>query len=148
MNKTTTELQLQLLSCWQHRSAYQSMQLPCCACPITHTRTLSLLQDPSYVPGPDMVREAKTSQYFPDVAAAALEVLRDQVSTEELKRYMRKLHDHQVNPEQADLVTFELVYLLAERVCCSSFVSINSNLDKAVLTTSWLLSMLPSTLHA
>lgn len=89
-----------------------------------------------------MVREAKTSQYFPDVAAAALEVLRDQVSTEELKRYMRKLHDHQINPEQAALVTFELVYLLAERVCYPPHVSISSSVDKAVLTVSWLLSML------
>ena len=134
MNKTTIELQSQLLSCWQHRSAYQSIHLPCYACPTTHTTTSSLLQDPSYVPGPDMVREAKTSQYFPDVAAAALEVLRDQVSTEELKRYMRKLHDHQSNPEQADLVTFELVYLLAERVCCLPHVSITSRVGRAVLT--------------
>ncbi|KAL3140399.1 hypothetical protein ABBQ38_004659 [Trebouxia sp. C0009 RCD-2024] len=72
-------------------------------------------QDPSYVPGPEMVPGAKTSQFFPDVAAAALEVLRQQVSTEELKRYLRKLHDRQINSEQAELVTFELVYLLAER---------------------------------
>lgn len=63
-----------------------------------------------------MVPGAKTSHFFPDVAAAALEVLRQQVSTEELKRYLRKLHDRQINPEQAELVTFELVYLLAERV--------------------------------
>ncbi|KAL3153705.1 hypothetical protein ABBQ32_013302 [Trebouxia sp. C0010 RCD-2024] len=62
-----------------------------------------------------MVPGAKTSHFFPDVAAAALEVLRQQVSTEELKRYLRKLHDRQINPEQAELVTFELVYLLAER---------------------------------
>ena len=101
-------------------AAQVSMQLTCCAFLTTHTATFSLLQDPSYVPGPDMLREARTSQYFPDIAAAALEVLRDQVSTEELKRYMRKLHDHQINPEQAELVTFELVYLLAERVCFSS----------------------------
>ena len=65
-----------------------------------------------------MVPGAKTSHFFPSVAAAALEVLRQQVSTEELKRYMRKLHDRQLNPEQAELVTFELVYSLAERVCC------------------------------
>ena len=75
-----------------------------------------MLQDPSYVPGPEMVPGAKTSHFFPDVAAAALEVLRQQVPTEELKRYLRKLHDRQINPAQAELVTFELVYLLAERV--------------------------------
>lgn len=63
-----------------------------------------------------MVPGAKTSHFFPDVAAAAFEVLRQQVSTEELKRYLRKLHDRQINPEQAELVTFELVYLLAELV--------------------------------
>lgn len=80
--------------------------------------SLSLVQDPSYVPGPDMVSETKTTQYFPDVAAAALEVLRQQVTTEELKRFLRKMHDHQINPEQAEFATFELVYTLAERVSC------------------------------
>ena len=104
--------------------------------PTTHTSTLSLLQDPGYVPGPDMVREAKTSQHFPDIAAAALEVLRDQTSTEELKRYMRKLHDHQINSEQAELVTFELVYLLAERVRCLPRDAINNSVGNAVLTTT------------
>ena len=63
-----------------------------------------------------MVPGAKLSQYFPDVAAGALEVVRQDASVEELKRYMRKLHDRQISPEQAELVTFELVYLLAERV--------------------------------
>lgn len=74
-------------------------------------------QDPGYVPGPEMVPGAnRANQAFPDVAAAALEVLRQQASSEELKRYMRKLHDCQATAEQAELVTFELVHLLAEWV--------------------------------
>lgn len=67
-----------------------------------------------------MVSETKTTQYFPDIAAAALEVLRPQISTEELKRFIRKMHDHQINPEQAQFATFELVCTLAEQVSCLS----------------------------
>ena len=55
-------------------------------------------------------------KHFPEVAAAGFEVLRQEASYEELKRYIRKQQDRQRTPADAELVTFELVYLLAERV--------------------------------
>ncbi len=55
-------------------------------------------------------------KYFPDVAAAGFEVLRQDASHEELRRYLRKQQDRQLTAEDAEVVTFELVYLLAENV--------------------------------
>ena len=54
-------------------------------------------------------------QYFPEVAAAGLEVLRQQASHEQLKRYIRKQQNRQLTPEDAELLLFELEYLLAEQ---------------------------------
>ncbi len=55
-------------------------------------------------------------KHFPEVAAAGFEILRHEASREELKRYLRKQQDRQLTAEGAELVTFELVYLLAEQV--------------------------------
>ena len=55
-------------------------------------------------------------KHFPEVAAAGFEILRHTASREELKRYLRKQQDRQLTAEDAELVTFELVYLLAEQV--------------------------------
>ena len=54
-------------------------------------------------------------QYFPEVAAAGMEVLRQEASHEQLKRYIRKQQNRQLTPEDAELLLFELVYLLAEQ---------------------------------
>lgn len=56
-------------------------------------------------------------KHFPEVAAAGFEVLRQEASHDELKRYLRKQQDRQLTAEDSELVTFELVYLLAEQVC-------------------------------
>ena len=53
--------------------------------------------------------------FFPEVAAAGLEVLRQEASHEQLKRYIRKQQNRQLTPEDAELLLFELVYLLAEQ---------------------------------
>ena len=51
--------------------------------------------------------------FFPEVAAAGLEVLRQEASHEQLKRYIRKQQNRQLTPEE--LLLFELVYLLTEQ---------------------------------
>ena len=55
-------------------------------------------------------------KHFPEVAAAGFEILRHEASREELKRFLRKQQERQLTAEDAELVTFELVYLLAEQV--------------------------------
>lgn len=77
---------------------------------------LSSLQDPKYLPGPEKMFGPVEVKHFPEVAAAGFEVLRYEASHEELKRYFRKQQDRQLTAEDAELVTFELVYLLAEQV--------------------------------
>ena len=98
------------------RGIYKYMSLLQAKLCLLKSSCMVRMQNPSNVPGPESMPGVKTAQYFPDVATAALEVLRQGASIDELKRYMRKLHDRQHNAEQAELVTFELVYLLAERV--------------------------------
>ena len=75
----------------------------------------ALTQDSKYLPGPEKMFGPVEVKHFPHVAAAGLEVLRLESSHEELKRYIRKQRDRQLTLEDAELCTFELVYLLAEK---------------------------------
>lgn len=77
--------------------------------------TLLAAQDPKYLPGPEKMFGPVEVKHFPEVAAAGFEVLRHEASHDELKRYLRKQQDRQPMAEGAELVTFELVYLLAEQ---------------------------------
>ena len=113
-SRTMTGLQLQLSPYWQRRSALTRWS------PLSQAHVLIdcclLLQDPQYLPGPEKMFGPVEVKHFPEVAAAGFEVLRQQASYEELKRYLRKQQDRQLTAEASELVTFELVYLLAERV--------------------------------
>ncbi|DBA95870.1 hypothetical protein WJX77_002544 [Trebouxia sp. C0004] len=77
--------------------------------------TLLAAQDPKYLPGPEKMFGPVEVKHFPEVAAAGFEILHQEASREELKRYLRKQQDRQLTAEGAELVTFELVYLLAEQ---------------------------------
>ncbi|DBB18902.1 TPA: hypothetical protein ACH3X3_000484 [Trebouxia sp. C0006] len=77
--------------------------------------TLLAAQDAKYLPGPEKMFGPVEVKHFPEVAAAGFEILRHEASREELKRYLRKQQDRQLTAEGAELVTFELVYLLAEQ---------------------------------
>lgn len=78
--------------------------------------TSSAPQDYKHVPGPDKTPNGLWVDYFQQVGAAGYEVLYHQASFDELKRYLRKLQNHQPVPEDAEIVLLELTYLLAENV--------------------------------
>lgn len=115
---TITEPPLQLLFCWLHRCVLVTAGSN--ATFLTFLAFAAILlpsQEPQYLPGPEKMFGAVEVKYFPDVAAAGLEVLRHEASHEELKRYIKKQQDRQLTEADAELITFELVYLLAEKVC-------------------------------
>ena len=80
-----------------------------------------LAQDYKHLPGPEKTPGGLFADYFQQVGAAGYEVLYHQASFDELKRYLRKLQNHQPVPEDAEIVLLEMTYLLAEHVskCCS-----------------------------
>lgn len=81
----------------------------------------SVAQDYKHLPGPEKTPGGLFADYFQQVGAAGYEILYHQASFDELKRYLRKLQNHQPVPEDAENVLLEMTYLLAEHV--SKFVS-------------------------
>lgn len=82
------------------------------------------MQDFKHLPGQDKTPGGLVADYFQKVGAAGYEALYHQASFDELKRYLRKLQNHQSGPEDAEIVLLETTYLLAEHVSCKVAVNI------------------------